>query len=78
MPSAHSGFLNTVKEFITTAAMVSLNLRGMKFLGGLGILKDTETLAKNLNTYAPFSNPTCWHCLSLFLRKRRCWEAVCL
>lgn len=38
--SGHNGFLNTVKVFITTTLMVSFNLRGMKFLGELGILKD--------------------------------------
>lgn len=37
--SEHSGFLNTVKEFVTTSMIVILNLRAMKFLRELGNLR---------------------------------------
>lgn len=34
--SEHSGFLNTVKEFVASSLIVILNLRAMKFLRELG------------------------------------------
>lgn len=52
--------------------------KGMKFLGEQGTLQDSKTLAKNLQMCATFFNPTCWLCLSLFLREMKCWEVTCL
>lgn len=72
------GFYTLLKSSSQLQWWVSLNLKGMKFLGELVILKESKTLAQNLQMYATFFNATCWHCLSLFLRERKCWEAMCL
>lgn len=63
------GLLNTIHVFITTTLTGQPQFKGNELPGELGTVKDPKTLARNLQMYATFFNPTAWRCLSLCREK---------